>query len=355
MSYPKTTLTPKEVEKCYYNATIAFFYNNSKKELATAWTPYSILVVTLGLMVSVIVIVANVLVLIAIFKNRRFHFPIYYLLGNLAAADIFAGISYMYLMFHTGPRTNELTVPTWLLRQGLIDTSLTASVANLLAIAAERHQTIFTMQLHSKMSNRRVFILITCIWLSSILMGSIPSMGWHCICSIKTCSRMAPLYSRSYLISWAVLNLTIFLIMVIFYGRIFIYVQKKTTRMSQHTTYQPKYKDTMVNLMKTVVIILSAFVICWTPGLIILLLDGVGCITCNVLDVEKFFLLLAEINSVVNPIVYSYRDTEMRNTFRQIICFWEQTSKYGKSVKSNTTVHRRILSENGHAAADSTL
>lgn len=354
MASLKVTPAPKEV-KCYYNESIAFYYNNSGKELKDTWTTQSKLVATLGLMVSVMVIVANALVLIAIFKNRRFHFPIYYLLGNLAAADIFAGISYMYLMFHTGPRTHQLTVHTWLLRQGLLDTSLTASVANLLAIAAERHQTIFTMQLHSTMSNRRVFILITCIWLSSILMGSIPSMGWHCLCDIMTCSQMAPLYSRSYLIFWAVLNLTIFLIMVIFYGRIFIYVQKKTTRMSQHTSYQPRYKDTMINLMKTVVIILSAFVICWTPGLVVLLLDGVDCVTCNVLAVEKYFLLLAEINSVVNPIVYSYRDTEMRNTFRQILCFWEQTSKYGRSVKSNTTVHKRMLSENGHAAADSTL
>ncbi|RMB94701.1 hypothetical protein DUI87_28814 [Hirundo rustica rustica] len=31
---------------------------------------------------------------------------------------------------------------------------------------------------------------------------------------------------------------------------------------------------------------------------------------CNVLAYEKFFLLLAEFNSAMNPIIYSYRDKE---------------------------------------------
>uniref|UniRef100_A0A4W3GKA4 Lysophosphatidic acid receptor 2a n=1 Tax=Callorhinchus milii TaxID=7868 RepID=A0A4W3GKA4_CALMI len=153
--------------------TVPFFYNNSRKTLSNHWRTKDKLVVALGLSVCVIVILANILVILAIIVNRRFHYPIYYLLGNLAAADLFAGIAYLYLMFHTGPRTRELTVKTWFIRQGLIDTSLTASVANLLAIAVERHQTVFQMQLHSTMSNQRVIILIVCIWVTAIIMGLI--------------------------------------------------------------------------------------------------------------------------------------------------------------------------------------
>ena len=57
----------------------------------------------------------------------------------------------------------------------------------------------------------------------------------------------------------------------------------------------------------------GAFIVCWTPGLVILLLD-VFCASCNVLTYEKFFLLLAEFNSAMNPIIYSYRDKEMSAT-----------------------------------------
>ncbi|XP_036384517.1 lysophosphatidic acid receptor 2b [Megalops cyprinoides] len=287
--------------------------------ISAVWRPKDRLVVGLGLTVCIIVILANILVMSAIIINRRFHFPIYYLLGNLAAADLFAGISYLYLMFHTGPWTIKLTKRQWFVRQGLIDTSLTASVVNLLAVAVERHQTIFTMQLHSKMTNRRVLLLILGIWAVAIVMGLVPTMGWHCLCDLDDCSTMAPMYSRRYMVFWAVLNLLTFSVMVGVYTRIFIYVRHKSRRMSQHTT-QVRHRETVVNLMKTVSMILGAFVICWTPGLVVLLLDGLNCEECNVLKYEKYCLVLAECNSLVNPIIYSYRDKDMRRTFKRILC-----------------------------------
>ncbi|KAJ6652967.1 hypothetical protein lerEdw1_010236 [Lerista edwardsae] len=341
---------------CYFNETVEFFYNRSGKELFHEWRRKDILVVALGLTVSIIVLLTNLLVITAIVINKRFHYPIYYLLGNLAAADLFAGIAYMFLMFHTGPRTAQLSLRTWFIRQSLLDTSLTASVVNLLAIAVERHQTVFTMQLHSTMSNQRVTILICCIWITALLLGLIPSYGWHCLCSLDTCSKMAPLYSRSYLTFWALSNLFIFLVMVVVYTHIFIYVKRKMAWMSKHTNFHPRYKETMINLIKTVIIILSAFVICWTPGQVVLLLDGLGCESCNVFAVEKYFLLLAEINSLINAIIYSFRDNEMRSTFRRILCFaCYRIPKYSPASVKLTTTEHRILPQNGHSVMDSTL
>lgn len=168
----------------------------------------------------------------------------------------FPGVSYLHLMFHTGPWTIKLSKDQWFVRQALIDTSLTASVLNLLAVAVERHQTIFNMQLHSKMSTRRVFIIIMFIWLVAIIMGLVPTMGWHCLCDLENCSTMAPMYSRSYLVFWAILNLLTFFIMLAVYTRIFIYVRRKTKQMSQHTS-QMRHKETVLNLMKTVSLILG--------------------------------------------------------------------------------------------------
>ncbi|KAK7895233.1 hypothetical protein WMY93_020558 [Mugilogobius chulae] len=193
-----------EEDQCYYNETIAFFYNRSGKYLATDWNAVSRLVMGLGITVCIFIMLANLLVMVAIYVNRRFHFPIYYLMANLAAADFF----------------------------GLIDTSLTASVANLLAIAIERHITVFRMQLHTRMSNRRVVVVIVIIWTMSIVMGAIPSVGWNCICSLRSCSNMAPLYSNSYLVFWAVFNLVTFVVMVTLYAHIFVYVRQRTMRMS---------------------------------------------------------------------------------------------------------------------------
>ncbi|KAJ8373179.1 hypothetical protein AAFF_G00270120 [Aldrovandia affinis] len=304
---------------CYFNRSVEFFYNNSGKLISQVWRMQDRVMLGLGLSVCIIIILLNILVIASIAINRRFHFPIYYLLGNLAASDLFSGISYLYLMFHTGPWTINLTKHQWFVRQGLVETSLTASVLNLLVIAVERHQTIFTMQLHSNMTNRRVVLLILGIWALAFVMGLVPMMGWHCLCDLEHCSTMAPMYTRSYLVFWAVLNLTTFTVMVVMYTHIFVYVHRKSRCMSEHTT-QGRHRDTIINLMKTLTIILGAFVVCWTPGLVVLLLDGLIFDAHYVLSFEKYCLVLAECNSLVNPIIYSFRDKDMRSTFKRILC-----------------------------------
>ncbi|CAL8280171.1 unnamed protein product [Merluccius merluccius] len=342
----------EEEQQCFYNESIEFFYNRSEKFLVSEWNPVSKLVMGLGISVCVFIMLANLLVMVAIYVNRRFHFPIYYLMANLAAADFFAGLAYFYLMFNTGPNTRRLSVSTWLLRQGLIDTSLTASVANLLAIAIERHITVFRMQLHTRMSNRRVVVVIVIIWTLSIVMGAIPSAGWNCICGLDSCSNMAPLYSNSYLVFWAVFNLLTFVVMVTLYAHIFVYVRRRTMRMSRHSSGPRRNRDTMMSLLKTVVIVLGAFIVCWTPGLVLLLLD-VFCSSCTVLTYEKFFLLLAEFNSAMNPIIYSYRDKEMSATFRQILCCQRQERLNGTvaegSDRSASSINHTVLSGGGGA------
>lgn len=65
---------------------------------------------------------------------------------------------------------------------------------------------------------------------------------------------------------------------------------------------------------------IGAFVVCWTPGLVVLLLDGLNCTRCEVQNVKRWFLLLALLNSVMNPIIYSYKDDEMSSTMRRMIC-----------------------------------
>lgn len=241
---------------CYYNHNVTFFYNLVGKKVNSEWNPRDIGVIGLGLTVSVIVILANLMVMVAIFVNRRFHFPIYYLLGNMAAADLFAGIAYANLMLNTGPRTSTLTKEQWYIRGALIDISLTASVANLLAVAMERHQTIFTMQLHSKMSKRRVVLLMVGIWAVSIIMGLVPSTFWNCECDLNDCSTVAPLYSRRFLVFWAVLNLLTFFIMMAVYTRIFIYVRYQGQLASQHTS-EIWHNQAVVNLMKITSIVLG--------------------------------------------------------------------------------------------------
>lgn len=240
---------------CNSSHNVTFFYNWVGKKISTGWTTRDFVVMGLGLTVCLIVVLANLMVIVAIFKNRRFHFPIFYLLGNMAAADLFAGVAYANLMLNTGPWTRTLTKEQWYIRGALIDISLTASVANLLAVAVERHQTVITMQLHSNMTKRRVVLLIVCIWVIAIIMGLVPSTFWNCECDLDDCSTVAPLYSRRFLVFWAILNLLSFFIMLAVYTRIFIFVRYQSQFTSQHT--EQRHSQTVDNLMKTIAMVLG--------------------------------------------------------------------------------------------------
>lgn len=251
-----TTTASGPRSTCDYTRNVTFFYNLVGKEIRTLWTTRDFVVIGLGLTVCVVVSLANIMVMVAIFTNRRFHFPIYYLLGNMAAADLFAGVAYANLMLHTGPWTSTLTKQQWYVRGALIDISLTASVASLLAVAVERHQTIIAMQLHSTMTRRRVWLLILGIWAVSVIMGLVPSTVWNCECDLHDCSTVAPIYSRRFLVFWAGLNLLTFLVMVAVYARIFVYVRSKSRYASQHTP-DMRTSQTVINLMKTISMVLG--------------------------------------------------------------------------------------------------
>ncbi|XP_026779138.1 lysophosphatidic acid receptor 3 [Pangasianodon hypophthalmus] len=322
--------------ECYYGEQMGFFYKKTNSTTENWESTHLIVLQCVGCIFCCFILVSNAMVITAVITNIRFHYAFYYLVANLAASDLLAGIAYLYLIFNTGAVSQTLTVQKYFLRQGMLDTSLSASLANLLVIALERYISIMNWKVHSNLTKRRVTLLIVLVWGFSIIMGAVPSLGWNCICSIDQCSLLAPIFSRSYLIFWSALNLGIFIIMVAIYIRIYVYVMKKTRVLNDHATGSLKRKKTPIKLIKTVMTVLGVFVICWTPGLVVLLLDGLKCEQCNLLKFKRWFLLLAVLNSVMNPIIYSYKDEEMWATIKNLLrCVCNGTRRQ-RSSRANT-------------------
>ncbi|KAJ3599660.1 hypothetical protein NHX12_033616 [Muraenolepis orangiensis] len=324
-----------KMNKCYYDREMQFFYNNSKQVNTVMASTQLIMVQVVGSFFCCFILASNAMVITAVVTNRRFHYPFYYLLANLAASDFLAGIAYVYLMFHTGETSRKLTVNGYFIRQGLLDTSLSASLANLLVIALERYISVLNWKVHSNLTKRRVTLLIVLVWAFSVFMGAVPRMGWHCICNLEDCSQLAPIFSRSYLVFWSVSNLAVFLVMVCIYSRIYVYVKRKTALLSPHTSGSINRKRTPIKLIKTVMAVLGAFVICWTPGLVVLLLDGLNCKQCRVMLFKQWLLLLAVLNSVMNPCIYSYKDEEMWATLKNLIRCVGNGTRRQRSSKAN--------------------
>uniref|UniRef100_A0A3B4AH66 G-protein coupled receptors family 1 profile domain-containing protein n=1 Tax=Periophthalmus magnuspinnatus TaxID=409849 RepID=A0A3B4AH66_9GOBI len=302
---------------CHYNESMGFFYHNVGAD--DKWDKTQlILVQVVGSLFCCFILGSNAMVIAAVITNKRFHYPFYYLLANLAASDFLAGIAYVYLMFNTGEISRKLTVKGYFIRQGLLDISLSASLANLLVIALERYISVLNWKVHSNLTKRRVTLLIVLVWAISIFMGAVPSLGWNCICNLSDSS-----------------NLLLFLIMVAIYLRIYIYVKRKTSMLSPHTSGSINRKRTPIKLIKTVMVVLGAFVFCWTPGLVVLLLDGLHCTSCNVVKLKRWLLLLAVLNSVMNPCIYSYKDEEMWATFKNLMRCIGNGTRRQRSTKAN--------------------
>ncbi|XP_062921135.1 lysophosphatidic acid receptor 3-like [Mobula hypostoma] len=311
----------RRMSNCYYNEPMKFFYHlNQNDSLKNNSDTTYYVGLGIGGICILFIFLFNVIIILVILLNKQFHFPYYYLLANLAAADIFASLAYTFLLLHTGKLARMLSVQMYFLRQALLDVSMSASIYNLLVIAIERYYSVIKMQLHSTLSKRRVFCLILGIWAMAVVMTTIPNMGWNCICNIRTCSALVPIYSRSFLIFWSLLNLLTLCITTVMYLRIYLYVRKKTSKISSHTTGSIKRRKMPMRLVKTIITVLGTFIICWTPGLVLVLLDGLHCTSCNLEGLKKWFLILALLNSLVNPLIYSYRDREIWKSIKCLFC-----------------------------------
>ncbi|XP_029014237.1 sphingosine 1-phosphate receptor 2 [Betta splendens] len=261
-----------------------------------------------------IIILENLLVLIAVCRNKKFHSAMFFFIGNLAFSDLLAGSAYIANIFLSGSRTFELVPVQWFIREGTVFIALAASVFSLLAIAIERYIAITKVKVYGATKTCRMFLLIGACWVTSILLGGLPIIGWNCINNLPECSAVLPLYSKKYILFVVTIFSLILLSIVILYVRIYLIVRSS----HQEATNAPAY-----NLLKTVTIVLGVFIMCWLPAFTILLLDSSCKIhVCPVLSKASIFFSFATLNSALNPVIYTLRSKDMRKEFLRVLCCW---------------------------------
>ncbi|KAA0705390.1 Sphingosine 1-phosphate receptor 2 [Triplophysa tibetana] len=261
-----------------------------------------------------IIILENLLVLIAVFRNKKFHSAMFFFIGNLAFSDLLAGSAYIANIFLSGPRTFDLVPVQWFIREGTAFIALAASVFSLLAIAIERYIAITKVKVYGSNKTCRMFLLIGTCWVMSILLGGLPILGWNCINNLEDCSAVLPLNSRYY-IRFVVTVFTIILLsIVILYVRIYLIVRTS----HQEATNSPAYA-----LLKTVTIVLGVFIVFWLPAFTILLLDTACTVKkCPILNNSNIFFSITTLNSALNPLIYTMRSKDMRKEFIRVLCCW---------------------------------
>lgn len=105
-----------------------------------------------------------------------------------------------------------------------------------------------------------------------------------------------------------------------------LHEQKQQQRLaSQHT----KYKNRTRKALKTITIILGAFVTCWTPWHVLSMIMGFcstepeGCVSPTLYSISYW---LCYLNSPINPFCYAFANQQFKQAFLRIIRFdWKMS------------------------------
>lgn len=267
------------------------------------------------LLVCSFIVLENLTVLLAIWKNHRFHNRMYFFIGNLALCDLLAAVAYLVNLLLSGEKTLQLSPVLWFIREGSMFVALGASIFSLLAIAIERHLTMIKMRPYDASKNYRVFLLIGTCWLVAISLGALPILGWNCLDNLPDCSIVLPLYTKKYVAFCIIVFIVLLLAMSVLYTRIYILVKSSSQKVSKH-----RNSEHAMSLLRTVIIVVGVFIACWTPLFVLLLLDVACQRRCAILYKADWFIGVAVLNSAMNPVIYTLASREMRRAFLGLVC-----------------------------------
>ncbi|XP_016317397.1 melanocortin receptor 3-like [Sinocyclocheilus anshuiensis] len=272
------------------------------------------------LTLGIVSLLENILVILAVVKNKNLHSPMYFFLCSLAAADMLVSVSNSLETIVIAVLSSRLLVANdhfVRLMDNVFDSmiciSLVASICNLLAIAIDRYVTIFyALRYHSIVTVRRALVAIAAIWLVCVVCGIVFIVYSE---------------SKSVIVCLITMFFAMLVLMATLYVHMFLLARLHVKRIAAlppaaTSNPTPRQRSGMKGAV-TISILLGVFVCCWAPFFLHLILL-VSCphhpLCLCYMSHFTTYLVLIMCNSVIDPLIYACRSLEMRKTFKEILC-----------------------------------
>lgn len=256
----------------------------------------------------------NAIVVAIIFYTPTLRNPMFILIGSLAIADLLAGMG-LILNFAFQYLVSSETIS--LITVGFLVASFTASISSLLAITVDRYLSLYNaLTYFSEKTLHYVHLMLVGTWGVSLGLGLLPILGWNCLDDASTCSIVRPL-NRTNLTLLAMSFFVIFALMLTLYFKICKIVchHAHQIALQQHFFTTSHYVATKKGV-STLAIILGTFGASWLPFAIYCLVGE-----REYPAVYTYATLLpATYNSMINPIIYAYRNTEIQRSIYMLFC-----------------------------------
>lgn len=273
--------------------------------------PWDIVLCTSGTLIAC----ENALVVLVIWQNPALRAPMFLLIGSLALADLLAGLG---LVLHFTCAYLLHSESAQLLTVGLVVASFSASVFSLLAITIDRYLSLYyALTYNSERTAVFTYTMLVLLWGLSLCLGLLPVTGVNCLAEEAACSVVRPL-TKNNIAVLSVSFLLLFGLMLQLYVQICKIVMRHAHQIAlQHhfLAATPHYVTTRKGV-STLAIILGTFAACWMPFTVYSLIADY---TYPPLYTYAT-LVPATYNSIINPVIYAFRNQEIQKALWLVCC-----------------------------------
>uniref|UniRef100_A0A4W4GNT3 Melanocyte-stimulating hormone receptor n=1 Tax=Electrophorus electricus TaxID=8005 RepID=A0A4W4GNT3_ELEEL len=273
------------------------------------WIPIEIF-----LTIGVVSLSENLLVVVAVIRNKNLHSPMYWFICSLAAFNTISSLSKtcenIMLVFRDAGHLNsqgssELKIDYMM--DTLLCMSFLGSLFSFLAIAVDRYITIFhALRYHALMTNRHAAAILCAIWALCAISGAL-MIGFFEAAVVKV-------------FFIAVFFTALFLILLL-YVHMFLLARHHASRIVSLPGGSARHRRSSLRGALTLTILFGVFVACWAPFFLHLLIimacpENPYCECYRSLFHLHVVLLMS--HAVIDPAIYAFRSAELRNTFRKM-------------------------------------
>ena len=295
---------------------------------------------------SINIIVGNIITICVFTRNRKLRKRKYYLLISLAVADFLVGAVvvpwwvydlalYFDLWVWKGNQFNSAVAA-----EALDLFTKYASLITLMTVSLERmYATLWPLK-HRVIEARTYYMLIAFSWTLSILMPSV---------------RVADIYElmseNTFL--YILLSFTCLILLIIFASYISIWIKIKYGRHPRHHVTTAKN----VKLTASLFLVTMISLVTWLPAPVVYsafrftLMSGSTSWSYSSYDrVYYSVMMLVFANSLVNPIIYSFRLPHFRDTAVRLVCRYSPETREERMRSFTGTSSLKLRSRNltGH-------
>ncbi|XP_006636159.2 adrenocorticotropic hormone receptor [Lepisosteus oculatus] len=263
--------------------------------------------------ITMVSLTENLLVVVAVIKNKNLHSPMYCFICSLALFNVLSSVSKALentmLVFTDAGRLDsrgKIETKTDDVMDTLLCMSFTGSIFSLSAIAVDRYITIFhALRYHNIMTMKRVAVILGSIWTFCAGSGVVMIIFFRATV-IMTC--------------FIALFLVSLVLILILYVHIFQLARTHVWKIASLPGNRARQKNNMKGAI-TLTILFGVFIICWSPfffHLLILMVCPLNPYCECYRSLFQVHVILLMCNAVIDPVIYAFRSAELRNTLRKM-------------------------------------